>query len=410
MANPGISQMLHLAAALATHGELAAYYSPAVFSEDALRALEHRLPRPLAGPVVEQLSLRAAPPVLGDRIVRVATPTEITFVMANRIGLTMNLYSQLVRWRDGVFDRAVSGLMQSGLDAVIGYHSTSVRTFEKAGECDIARVLDFPMAHHEFTEALLREELKRVPAYAATMIGHEFEPWRKHRYVRAIDMADRIIMNSTFQRRTFEAAGIDPERMFMAHFGVDLDLFSPGPPRDGVFRVLFCGLISQAKGISYLVEGFKRAELAHAELVFTGRPCGSPQPWINEPSVRHVPPLPRPRLVDVYRSADVIVLPSLTEGFPLTPLEGMACGLPAIVSEHTSAHDLIDDGVEGWVTPIRDADAIAAHLRTLYEDRDLRRRMGQAARRKAEQFTWSRYAGAVRAGIAPLLRPDRRRS
>jgi glycosyltransferase involved in cell wall biosynthesis len=118
--------------------------------------------------------------------------------------------------------------------------------------------------------------------------------------------------------------------------------------------------------------------------------------------VTHIDALPRPRLVSVYRSADVIVLPSLIEGFPSTPLEGMACGLPAIVSTNTFGHDVIEDGVDGWVTPIRDPDAIAEKLRILYEDRDLQRRMGAAAREKAQQFTWSRYGDAIRAGILSL--------
>ncbi len=98
----------------------------------------------------------------------------------------------------------------------------------------------------------------------------------------------------------------------------------------------------------------------------------------------------------------MIVLPSLIEGFPSTPLEGMACGLPAIVSDHTFGHDVIEDGVDGWVIPIRDADAIADKLRLLYEDQDLKRTMGAAARRKAEQFTWKRYGDAIRAGITSL--------
>ncbi len=61
--------------------------------------------------------------------------------------------------------------------------------------------------------------------------------------------------------------------------------------------MLFCGPIAQRKGISYLVEAFKRAELTDAELVFAGRPVGSAQPWIDEPRVRHIDALPRPKLV-----------------------------------------------------------------------------------------------------------------
>jgi glycosyltransferase involved in cell wall biosynthesis len=286
---------------------------------------------------------------------------------------------------------------------VIGYQGTAATTFRTAGRRGIGRILDYPVAHHQHCQELLQEEVKRVPAYAGTIQGDKFEKWRLRRYDEEIALADRIIMVSSYHQRTFEDAGVDPSRMFMAHFGVDLDRFSVGPPRDEPrFRVLFCGQITQRKGISYLVEAFKRAELPDAELVFAGRPVGSRHPWIDEPRVVHVQAMARPQLVDVYRSADVIVLPSPIEGFPSTPLEGMACGVPAIVSEHTFGHDVIEDGVDGWVTPIRDADAIAEKLRVLYEDRDLQRRMGVAARRTAERFTWAQYGASLRAGIASL--------
>ena len=90
-----------------------------------------------------------------------------------------------------------------------------------------------------------------------------------------------------------------------------------------------------------------------------GEAVGSSEPWIREPRVRHVPPQPRSELRRIYLNADVYVLPSLAEGFGLTALEAMACGLPVILSEHTFAHDIVTDGKEGYVVPIRDADAIA---------------------------------------------------
>jgi glycosyltransferase involved in cell wall biosynthesis len=401
--------MIQSAAVLSAHGELAAYCSPAVFSDSELDRLERRLPGPVSRLVVSQLRLRAAPKaVAADRIVRCATPTEVAYVLSLRMGTPRSVVSWLDHRQARAFDRGVSRVVHPGMDAVIGYQGTSVETFAIAGKKRVPRVLDYPIAHYEETERLLSEELKLVPAYAGTMQGATIETWRKRRYAREIAVAERIIMVSSYHQRTFEEAGIEPERLFMAHFGVDLERFSPGDRLQGgsenrPFRVLFCGQITQRKGISYLVDAFEKAELEQAELVFAGRPVGSPHPWIDRARVRHVGALARPQLVDIYRNADVIVLPSLIEGFPSTPLEGMACGLPAIVSEHTFGRDVIEDGIDGWVTPIRDSDAIAARLRQLYESPDLRLRMGEAARRKAESFSWSQYGEAVRSGIASLV-------
>lgn len=397
--------MLQSARALAEQGELSAYCSPAVFSEHELVSIARRLPERIATRVVMQLRLRAAPPsVPPGRLRRAATPTEVAYVLAIRLGLPKRVISSLDHGQALSFDWGVSRMVRPTLGAVIGYQGTATRTFRVAGRQGVARVLDYPLAHYDEVERLLSEEVRRVPSYAATMQGPYYEPWRKRRYVEEIATADRIIMLCSYHWRTFEAAGIETERLFMAPFGVDLDLFSPrANEKPGPFRVLFCGFITQRKGISYLVDAFREAELEDAELVFVGRPVGSRHPWIDEPRVRHIDALPRPQLADVYRSADVVVLPSLVEGFGATPLEGMACGVPAIVSEHTFGPDLIEEGVDGWVVPVRDSAAIAQRLRLLYEDSALRRQMGAAARRKAEQHPWSRYGEAVRTGIAPLL-------
>ncbi|MBO0768208.1 MAG: glycosyltransferase family 4 protein, partial [Solirubrobacterales bacterium] len=174
-------------------------------------------------------------------------------------------------------------------------------------------------------------------------------------------------------------------------------------PAEDRFRVIFCGQITQRKGISYLVEGFKRAGLPNAELLFVGMLIGGPHPWLGEPNIRHVGPLTRHQLPEVLRSGHVGVLPSLIEGYGATVVEGMACGLPAIVTPNTLADDVVEHDVDGWVVPIRDPDAIAAKLTLLYEDRELQRRMAKAARAKAEQYPWSRYGEALRSGIGRIL-------
>jgi glycosyltransferase involved in cell wall biosynthesis len=101
----------------------------------------------------------------------------------------------------------------------------------------------------------------------------------------------------------------------------------------------------------------------------------------------------------IYHAADVFVLPSLVEGFPLTALMAMACGLPVIVSEHTFGEDVVRDGIDGYVTRIRDGEAIADRLRYLYENPDRRELMAAAARQRAEQFSWERYGERIIAAV-----------
>jgi starch synthase len=88
---------------------------------------------------------------------------------------------------------------------------------------------------------------------------------------------------------------------------------------------------------------------------------------------------------------DVLVLPSLFEGFGLVILEAMAQGLVVIATPHTAAPDVIENGIDGFVVPIRSAEAIAEKLEALLKDRTQLHEMKLAAQRKAQQFRWEVY-------------------
>jgi glycosyltransferase involved in cell wall biosynthesis len=109
------------------------------------------------------------------------------------------------------------------------------------------------------------------------------------------------------------------------------------------------------------------------------------------PNIEVVGSSPRTSLGAQYTWADVLILPSLAEGFPLVAIEAMACGTPCIVSSSTFAEDVIDDWVNGVIVPPADSGAIETAIRRLAGDPALRQAMSNAASRTASKFTWSRY-------------------
>jgi glycosyltransferase involved in cell wall biosynthesis len=403
VANPGgQSHLKEVAAVFADRGALDTYVSTVGFGPHDIERVSRVLPRRLAERLIVELKRRSVTEEVGARTARVATGWEIANVLLTRTRLPMRLkYSGLKPTRLR-FDDRTSRLLKSGTDVVLGYQGATTATFRRARELGIATVLDYPIAHYAVTEALLEEEARLVPEYASTLRVQRYPEWIRERYVEEIATADRIIMVSGHHRKTFEEAGVDPARTFILPWYVDCELFSPAEqPPDGPFRIAFLGQITQRKGISYLVEGFRRAKLDDAELVLIGQPIGD-RPWEGTTGVRHVPPMPRFMLPEQLRECHVIALPSLVEGFPISVLEGMACGLPAIVSENIG-HDFVTDGANGYVVPIRDPDAIAERLQTLHADSARRREMALAARATAERFTRENYRDALWSGVEELL-------
>jgi glycosyltransferase involved in cell wall biosynthesis len=95
-------------------------------------------------------------------------------------------------------------------------------------------------------------------------------------------------------------------------------------------------------------------------------------------------PLSSEAVYERLQAANVLLHSSLTEGVPTAVLEAMACGLPVVVSDCGGVTEAVRDGVEGFVVPMRGVREAADALRVLYQDQDLRVRMGEAGRERVQ--------------------------
>lgn len=96
-----------------------------------------------------------------------------------------------------------------------------------------------------------------------------------------------------------------------------------------------------------------------------------------------------------YRSAHVFALPSRVEGTPNVLLEAMSCGLAVVVSDGAPGPlELVEDGVTGLIVPVNDPAKLAAALRRLGNDGELRARLGAAARERVTEYDLPHALGA----------------
>jgi len=95
--------------------------------------------------------------------------------------------------------------------------------------------------------------------------------------------------------------------------------------------------------------------------------------------------------VRLYQEADIFVLPSVDDGFGMVVAEAMAAGLPVIVTENVGPADHIEDGVEGFVGPIRNPQALAAKIKFFYDNPDEVKKMSLASLKKSRFFSPEAY-------------------
>ena len=98
----------------------------------------------------------------------------------------------------------------------------------------------------------------------------------------------------------------------------------------------------------------------------------------------------------IFDAADVYILPSLFEGTPLTLIEAMMSGMPIVTTAASGMKDVINDGENGLLIPIRSPEALVCAVERLIKDESLRSRLGSMARSNAlEHYTWDKVAKPV---------------
>jgi UDP-glucose:(heptosyl)LPS alpha-1,3-glucosyltransferase len=206
--------------------------------------------------------------------------------------------------------------------------------------------------------------------------------------------------------------------------GVDSGAWAPDPVRRTTVRAelgipagapvaLFVGGDWHRKGLRHAIESVGRARDWH--LIVVGEGDRASFSALSErlqagDRIHFTGRLrdPRPQ----FAAADALVFPTSYEAFSLVTLEAAAAGLVLIAPRVSGTEELIDDGVNGWLTPA-EADAISARLRELSADPDRLARMRSAARDSSEAYDWERVVDAYESlyeemlGIRPPMRVSR---
>jgi glycosyltransferase involved in cell wall biosynthesis len=283
----------------------------------------------------------------------------INYLLAN----TLSTYqSESLRFRlFGAFDRWVQTLLRPGQNFFTGYAFAprSMRWIQRHGGL---AVLDAWTSHPDEFWNLLTEEQHRW--------GSRYLPVSRYyqdKVVESVGAADYICVSSTFVRESFLKRGFDPQRLLACPYPADLTAFQPAlepRPANRPFTILHVGGLSLRKGAPYLLEAFRliRKEVPNAVFRVKRNIRNDAEEILRRYSdlpIEWSGGLPFDEHVQRYQSSDLLLFPSVEDGFAFVVAEALACGLPVITTVNTGASDLVRPGENGEVLPIRDSQALA---------------------------------------------------
>ena len=214
-------------------------------------------------------------------------------------------------------------------------------------------------------------------------------------------LADAILAASPFVRDGLIDLGLDATRISVVPYGLDVDWGkADSDPVPG--RVLFVGNVNYLKGVQYLAEASriltKRRAPVEVRIVGPFQESTVARPEFR--GVAYLGQVPRDEVHRQYRTADVFVFPTLSDGFGLVMLEAMAWGVPVVCTPNCG--DLVRDGENGFVVQPRDARGLADRIGRVIGDRGLRKRMSDCAKGVALQHKLNNYSECMRHAIAAV--------
>jgi glycosyltransferase involved in cell wall biosynthesis len=317
--------------------------------------------------------------------------------VAQRTGI-LDLVPHLDYLASEGFDRAMARRLPPS-DVVVAWSAKALHTLRKARSQGAMTVVERGSSHIATQRRLMEDELQR---WGVRTRLPPVDPWTVDKEMQEYAEADAIAIPSTFVRRTFLENGVPESKLVQVPYGVNLDSFRSLPRTDARFRVLFVGGLSLRKGIPYLLEA---ARLADAELWLVGPVHDEVRSMIPSSSkVRLFGKVPQARLPEFYAQADAFIIPSIEEGMAVVILQALACGCPVICTPNSGGEDVVVEGRNGFVIPLRDPGAIADRIERLRSNPTLQKEMSAAARASVQgSRSWGDYADQLIVEYGRLL-------
>ena len=375
------------------------------YSSEALIWLLSSVPKSVRSVLISRALSRVAHDLPQERV-RPYPLLGLEYYVRRTLARDPRTRSEVFLWAGRRFGELVTRDGFGNAGAVYAFNTAAQEIFRAAKQQGLVTVLEQTIAPRALEEQLLAEEHRRFPNWelgnnhgAATSetIERERVEW---------SLADSIICGSEFVRRGVAHCGGQIEKCVVVPYGVDANFCKAvRPPHNGPLRVLSVGEAGLRKGIAYAAETARLlAGTAEFRWVGSVRCLPDARREIGR-YVQLTGAVPRNLIFSHFEWADVFFLPSVCEGSATVTYEALMSGLPVVATPNTGS--IVKDGINGFIVPTRDSQAMAERLRRLHLDRRLLSEMQQAAADTMNVASLESYEGRLLRALCECVAAQR---
>jgi glycosyltransferase involved in cell wall biosynthesis len=267
------------------------------------------------------------------------------------------------------------------------------RTLATAKRLGIPTVLERPNAHTRFAYEVVQKECERIGVPLPPGHEHEYNAEILAKEEAEYQLADGLLCPSDFVVKTFRDQGFAPEKLVRHIYGFDEKRFFPDPsPRDPKrgLTMISVGVCAVRKGLHFALEAWLNSPAARdGTFIIAGGFIPAYQeklaPMLAHPSVKVLGH--RNDVPELMRRSDILVLPSIEEGFGLVVAEAMGSGCVPLISN--ACTDICKHMENGLVHPVGDVATLTRQITLLHKDRALLQKLREASIRAVPEITWT---------------------
>lgn len=389
----------------ASKGQLAHFYTD-ICATDGWPRLVNSLPRSLLPSSVKRLIGRVPKGISPE-----LTSTFPGFGIRSALGrlwlADVSQQNAHAVWAGAAFSRLVASSGFHDAAGLYAFCGDALEQMRAAKQLGMWTVVEQMIAPRDVLEELVKSEQEDFPDWAGSQTDDQFARAIAEREKAEWELADIIVCPSEFVRRNVVERGGRAERCVVVPYGIDPQYPARESIRsEGPLRVLTVGEVGLRKGSPYVAEA---ARLLGKSAVFRMAGPSNLSSEIKTQLSKDVELrgiVPRADMAKEYEWADIFLLPSICEGSATAIYEALGAGLPVICTEN--AGSVVREGLDGFIVPIRDGEAIAKAITDLAEHPGLRAAMAENAVARAAEFTVTRYGERLIEALSSL--PAQRRS
>ena len=282
------------------------------------------------------------------------------------------------------------------VDGVYCYPHGALQIFETAKKIGIKCFYEQTTAYYKEVKSIIEQEKKENPDWAGTIKMFNVDEDILKRSDCELDICDNIIVPSSYVKETLIKYGYEDSKIQVIVYGFPTVHYKNYQQKRGnKLKALFVGNISQLKGISYLFEAIEQVKDI-VDLTLVGSISINNNILLKELKKHDYKGcLIHSEVLKEMQKADVLIFPTLSDGYGLVINEAMSQGTPVITTPCSGGPDVIVDNVNGWIIPVASVAPIVKLLKELYANPQILQEVGINASKTAQNRPWSVFEKEV---------------